>query len=213
MSGITAIESAAKKKTYKPSEQERPDVVEQRVKFRERAAHWMVSKLKFLDETGSQLNMTRLYGRAIPGERVVEAIPSDYGSNYTLIATLSLEGLQAPWVLEGALNGEIFKLYVGEVLAPTLKPGDILIMDNLSTHKVAGIAELVEARGARLEYLSPYSPDYNPIERCWSKIKTYLRRAKARTYAALVRAIKKALATIKESDMRAWFIFCGYSIR
>lgn len=213
MSGITAIESAAKKKTYKPSEQERPDVVEQRVKFRERAAHWMVSKLKFLDETGSQLNMTPLYGRAIPGERVVEAIPSDYGSNYTLIATLSLEGLQAPWVLEGALNGEIFKLYVGEVLAPTLKPGDILIMDNLSTHKVAGIAELVEARGARLEYLSPYSPDYNPIERCWSKIKTYLRRAKARTYAALVRAIKKALATIKESDMRAWFIFCGYSIR
>ncbi len=173
----------------------------------------MVSKLKFLDETGSQLNMTRLYGRAIPGERVVEAIPSDYGSNYTLIAALSLEGLQAPWVLEGALNGEIFKLYVGEVLAPTLKPGDILVMDNLSTHKVAGIAELVEARGARLEYLSPYSPDYNPIERCWSKIKTYLRRAKARTYAALVRAIKKALATIKESDMRAWFIFCGYSIR
>lgn len=185
----------------------------QRVKFRERAAHWMVSKLKFLDETGSQLNMTRLYGRAIPGERVVEAIPSDYGSNYTLIAALSLEGLQAPWVLEGALNGEIFKLYVGEVLAPTLKPGDILVMDNLSTHKVAGIAELVEARGARLEYLSPYSPDYNPIERCWSKIKTYLRRAKARTYAALVRAIKKALATIQESDMRAWFIFCGYSIR
>ena len=84
-------------------------------------------------------------------------------------------------------------------------------MDNLPAHKVAGIAKLVEARGAGLEYLSPYSPDYNPIERCWSKMKAYLRRAKARTYAALVRAVKKALATIKQSDIRAWFDFCGYS--
>lgn len=172
-----------------------------------------MNKLKFLDETGSQLNLTRRYGRAMPGERVVEAIPSDYGSNYTLIAVLCLDGLQAPWVLEGALNGEIFKLYIAEVLAPTLKQNDILIMDNLPTHKIAGISELVEARGARLEYLSPYSPDYNPIERCWSKIKTYLRRAKARTYAALMRAIKKALASIKESDIRAWFDFCGYPIQ
>jgi transposase len=172
-----------------------------------------VSNLKFLDETGTQLNMTRRYGRAKPGERVVETIPSDYGSNYTLIAVLSMDGLQAPWVIEGALNGEIFKLYVAEVLAPTLKPNDILIMDNLPTHKVAGIAELVEARGACLEYLSAYSPDYNPIERCWSKIKTSLRSAKARTYSALMKAIKKALTSIKESDIRAWFDFCGYSIQ
>lgn len=110
--------------------------------------------------------MTRRYGRATPGERVVERLPSDYGSNYTLVAVLSLEGLQAPWILEGALNGESFKLYVAQVLVPTLRSGDILVMDNLTTHKVAGIAELVQACGARLEYLSPYSPDYNPIERC-----------------------------------------------
>jgi transposase len=212
MSGITTIEPPAKKKTHQPGEQERPDVKEQRQEFRERVANWIVSKLKFLDETGSQLNMTRRYGRATPGERVIEGIPSDYGSNYTLIAALGLEGLQAPWVLEGALNGEIFKLYVAKVLAPILQSGDILVMDNLSTHKVAGIAELVQARGARLEYLSPYSPDYNPIERCWSKIKTHLRGAKARTYDALMKAIKEALMTIKESDIRAWFDFCGYSI-
>lgn len=156
--------------------------------------------------------MTRRYGRALPGARVVEAIPSDYGSNYTLMAALSVEGLQAPWLLEGALNGETFKLYLEQVLGPTLQPGDIVLMDNLSSHKVAGVAELIEARGAPVEYLSPYSPDYNPIEKCWSKIKTCLRRAKARTYDALVRAVQEALQTITEADIRAWFNYCGYSI-
>lgn len=157
--------------------------------------------------------MTRRYGRAQPGARVVEAIPSDDGSNYTLIATLSLAGIQVPWVFEGALNGDIFKLYLEEVLGPTLQAGEILLMDNLSSHKVAGVEALVAARGARVEYLSAYSPDYNPIERCWSKIKTYLRRTKARTYDALVQAIKDALDTITESDARACFKFCGYSIQ
>lgn len=168
--------------------------------------------LKWLDETGSQLNLTREYGRALPGERVVEGVPSAYGSNYTLLGVLGLDGFSAPWVLEGALNGDLFKLYISEVLAPTLRPGDILLMDNLPTHKVAGIAALIEARGARLEYLPPYSPDYNPIERCWSKIKTYLRQAKARTYRALIQAIKEALETISESDIHAWFEFCGYPV-
>lgn len=176
------------------------------------AANWLVQRLKWLDEMGSQLNLTREYGRALPGERVLEGVPSAYGSNYTLIGVLGLDGFEAPWLLEGALNGEVFKLYVSQVLAPSLRPGDILLMDNLPTHKVAGIVSIVEARGARLEYLPPYSPDYNPIERCWSKIKTYLRKAKARTYRALLRAIKEALATITDADIRAWFDFCGYSI-
>jgi transposase len=171
-----------------------------------------VTRLKWLDETGSQLNLTREYGRARPGERVVESVPSAYGSNYTLLGVLGWHGLDAPWLMEGALNGELFKLYIGQVLAPTLQPGDILLMDNLATHKVAGVAALIEARGARLVYLPPYSPDLNPIERCWSKIKTYLRRAKARTYRALLRAIKEALATISEADCHAWIEFCGYAI-
>ena len=169
-------------------------------------------RLKWLDETGSQLNLTREYGRARPGERVVEGVPSAYGSNYTLLGVLSLAGFEAPWLIEGALDGDLFKLYVGEVMGPTLRPGDIVLMDNLATHKVAGIAELVAARGAQLLYLPPYSPDLNPIERCWSKIKTYLRKAKARSYRALVRAIKAALATISEADIRAWFEFCGYAV-
>jgi transposase len=187
-------------------------VIEKRADFRARAANWLLDHLKWLDEMGAQLNLTREYGRALPGERVVEGVPSDYGSNYTVLATIGLRGVEAPWVLEGALNGELFRLYVAEVLAPTLRPGDILVLDNLSTHKVDGVKELVEARGARLEYLSPYSPDFNPIERCWSKIKTYLRKAKARTYRALLKAIKQALATITEGDIRAWIKFCGYSV-
>ena len=186
--------------------------MKQRTEFRARAANWLVNRLKWLDETGSQLNLTRDYGRALPGQRVVEGVPSAYGSNYTLLGVLGLQGIEAPWLIEGALNGELFKLYVAKVLAPTLRPGDILLMDNLPTHKVAGMADLIEARGARLEYLPPYSPDYNPIERCWSKIKTYLRKAKARSYRALVRAVKEALAKITEVDIRAWFEFCGFAV-
>lgn len=186
--------------------------MEKRADFRTRAAEWLIEHVKWFDEMGVQLNLTREYGRALPGKRIVEGVPSDYGSNYTVLAALGLTGVQAPWVIEGALNGELFQLYVAEVLAPTLRPGDIVLMDNLPTHKVTGIAELVEARGARLEFLPPYSPDYNAIERCWSKIKTYLRKAKARTYRALVKALKEAFATVTEDDVRAWIAFCGYSV-
>jgi transposase len=168
--------------------------------------------LKWLDETGCQLNLTRAYARALPGIRVREATPSAYGSNYTVLAAVGLHGVQAPWVIEGALNGELFRLYLQEVLIPTLQPGDIVLLDNLATHKVAGVAELVAACGARIEYLPPYSPDYNPIERCWSKIKTYLRKAKARTYRALLKALREAFATITEADLCAWIAYCGYPV-
>lgn len=168
--------------------------------------------MKWLDETGTQLNFTRTYGRALPGQRVVEGVPCAYGSNYTLIAALGLNGVHAPWLLEGALDGEAFRVYVKEVLAPVLQAGDILVLDNCATHKVSGIAELVAQCGARLEFLAPYSPDCNPIERCWSKIKAYLRKAKARTYEALVQALQEALATITAEDIRAWVEFCGYAI-
>lgn len=184
----------------------------QRADFRTRAAGWLVKHLRWLDEMGSQLNLTREYGRALPGVRVIEGVPSNYGSNYTLIASLGLGGLRAPWLLEGALDGEAWKTYVEYVLLPTLRKGDILLCDNLATHKVSGIKELIESKGARLEFLPAYSPDLNPIERCWSKIKTYLRKAKARTYKALATAIKEALATITEADIRAWVKFCGYAI-
>jgi transposase len=149
--------------------------------------------------------------RAAPGERVVEAVPQNYGSNVTLLASLSLNGVSAPWILEGSVDTEAFRLYLDQVLDLALQPGAIVEMDNLSVHKVAGLTELFASRGARLEYLAPYSPDLNPIEKRWSKVKTALRKAKARTLEALEEALKKAFASITESDARAWFNHCGYA--
>ena len=196
-----------------------PAVQQKRLVLRARAADWLVKHLKWLDETGSQLNMTRLYGRALPGELVVEHVPAAYGSNYTLIAAIGLDGLHAPWVLEGALDGDAFRIYIKEVLAPDQRSARAGLTTrrhfaarHLATHKVSGITELLAARGARLKFLPPYSPDFNPIERCWSKIKTYLRKAKARTVKTLLQAIKEALATITEADILAWVKFCGFTI-
>lgn len=171
-----------------------------------------VHRLKFVDESGTTLAMTRRYGRATPGQRVVDSVPVNYGENYTLLAAVGLDGLHAPWVVDGAMNGAIFHCWVSEVLCPTLQPGDIVLWDNLSAHKVAGVEELLTARGARLLRLSPYSPDFNPIEQCWSKIKTWLRRAKARTVDALFEAIKEALDTVTAADIRGWFAHCGYPV-
>ena len=154
--------------------------------------------------------MTRLYGRAPKGERVLGSAPQNYGENVTMLGALSCSGLEAMMTVNGATDSDVFRVYIREVLAPTLQVGDIVVLDNLSAHKAAGVQEAVEARGARLIYLPPYSPDLNPIERCWSKIKTALRAAKARTREALDEAITLALATITESDARGWFKHCGY---
>ncbi len=172
----------------------------------------IIGRLKFLDEAGSNLAMTRLYGRAAPGERVVDNAPQNYGENITMLATLSLDGITAPMTVAGAVDGVVFRTYVEKVLAPTLSAGDIVIMDNLGAHKVSGVRELIEARGARVIYLPPYSPDLNPIEKCWSKIKTYLRAAKARTREALEKALKEALQLVSAKDAIGWFASCGYSL-
>jgi len=168
--------------------------------------------LKFLDEAGSNLAMTRLYGRGGGGARVVETVPQNYGENITMLATLSLAGIEAPMTINGAVDGIVFKVYVEQVLCPTLTKGDVVVMDNLPAHKVAGIEELIEARGAKLIYLPPYSPDLNPIEKCWSKIKTYLRKAKARTREELEKALREALLLVTEDDAQGWFKSCGYAI-
>ena len=170
------------------------------------------SRFKFIDESGVNLAMTRLYGRAPRGERARGSVPINYGSNLTMIGALGASGLDALMTVDGATDGDIFRVYVGEVLCPTLLPGDIVVMDNLGAHKVSGIREAIEARGAKLIYLPPYSPDLSPIERCWSKIKTVLRAIGARTRRALERAIKKALSTISMSDALAWFAHCGYQL-
>ena len=155
---------------------------------------------------------TRLYGRAAPGVRVVDSVPQNYGENISMLAALGSRGLSAPMTVDGAVDTEVFRIYVEPVLGPTLGPGDIVVMDNLAVHKVAGIAEAIRERGAALEYLPPYSPDPNPIEKCWAKLKTALRHAKARTRRALEAALKEALQTITPADAQAWFAHCGYPV-
>ena len=183
-----------------------------RAAFRKRSLSFVLDPLRCLDETGMNLALTRRYGRAAPGVRVVDTVPQNYGENISLLAALSLQGLSAPMTVEGAVDAEVFRVYVHQVLSPTLLPGDIVLMDNLAVHKVAGIEEAIRARGARVEYLPPYSPDLNPIEKCWAKIKTALRHAKARTREVLEDALKQALQTISAADARAWFAHSGYPV-
>lgn len=156
--------------------------------------------------------MTSRYGRAAPGERVQESVPKNYGENVSMLATISLAGLDAPMTISGAVDGIVFLEYVKQVLCPTLTEGDVVVMDNLSAHKVKGVCEAIEEVGASVLYLPPYSPDLNPIEKCWSKIKTYVRQAKARTREALEQALKEALKLVTKKDAEGWFKSCGYSL-
>ena len=155
--------------------------------------------------------MTRLYGRAAPDQRVVESTPLPSGPRTTTLAVIGTTGITAPLVLSGAVNGHIFYGYIEHCVVPTLQPGDILFMDNLSAHKVAGITTLIEACGAHLIYLPPYSSDFNPIELAWSKVKTILRRFKARTFPDLIEALKQALLAITPHDVQGWYAHCGYA--
>jgi transposase len=169
--------------------------------------------LKFVDESGVNLAMTRLYGRAPTGERVIGSVPQNYGPNVTMLGALGVHGLHAVMTVDGATDTDVFRTYVKQVLGPTLRPGDIVVMDNLRAHKAVGVQQALARRGARLLYLPPYSPDLSPIEPCWSKVKTALRTAKARTREALDRAITGALATITDADAQGWFRHCGYALR
>lgn len=166
----------------------------------------------FVDETGVNLALTRLYARAPRGQRAVSAIPQNYGQNLTVLAALDHHGIRAAMLIPGATDGDVFRAFVARVLAPTLRRGDIVVWDNLGAHKAAGVAEAVAATGAQLYYLPPYSPDYNPIEMAWSKIKVYLRTAGARTRAKLTRCLRAALQEVTKQDTKGWFTHCGYGL-
>jgi transposase len=192
------------------SERDTPRVQAERALYRDLSATLDLRRVKFIDESGLNIAMTRLYGRAPRGERALGRAPQNYGQNVTILGALSCTGLEAVMTIEGATDADVFRAYVCEVLCPTLHEGDLVIADNLSAHKAAGVQEAIAATGAGLLYLPPYSPDLNPIERCWSKIKTFLRAAKARTREALDAAVTRALATVTASDARAWFAHSGY---
>jgi transposase len=166
----------------------------------------------FLDESGVTTEMTRRYGRAARGQRVQDAVPAGHWRTLTLLAALSLHGLRAAMTVESPTDGDVFLAYVEQVLGPRLQPGDVVVLDNLAAHKVAGVRALIEARGAQLLYLPPYSPDFNPIEQAWSKVKELLRAAQARTLPLLDDAITAALAAITADNAVGWFRHCGYRI-
>lgn len=164
----------------------------------------------FLDETWAKTNMTRPRGRSLSGTRVTAKVPHGHWKTTTFLAALRTSGLTAPVVVDGAINGEIFLAYVQQHLAPTLRPGDIVIMDNLSSHKRAGVREAIEAAGAKLLYLPPYSPDLNPIENAFSKFKWLLKSVSERTVEALWETCGRLLDQFTESECRNYIRHCGY---
>jgi transposase len=168
------------------------------------------SRLIYLDETGAKTNMTRLYARAKKGCRAVDHAPQGHWNTTTLVAAIACKSALAPMVLDGAMDGVAFQAYVEHVLVPALPAsGAIVVMDNLSAHKSPTIARLIEGAGAQVRYLPPYSPDLNPIEPMWSKVKSLLRAAKTRTQEELWLAIAQALAQITPSDTQGFFCHCG----
>jgi transposase len=169
------------------------------------------ARLVFVDESGAKTNMTRLYGRALAGQRAVEDTPSGHWCTTTMISSVRLDGSTACMVVDGATTKDIFEVYVEQILLPTLKKGDRVVLDNLSAHKSQQARKRIESVGAELWYLPAYSPDLNPIEKMWSKIKAILRKLKARTKEALIQAIAKALENVTADDAKGWFESCGYA--
>jgi transposase len=186
-------------------------VAEKRAKWHERLAVETAARLVFVDESGANTKMTRLRGRALGGQRLVARIPHGHYQTSTLISGLRLNGPCAPWLFDGPMNGEMFLAWVRQGLAPTLQQGDLVILDNLATHKIRGIVEAIEAVGARLLYLPPYSPDFNPIETMWSKIKQILRSEAPRTESELRLAAKAAFQAISAADCEGFFFSAKYA--
>jgi len=167
----------------------------------------------FVDESGVTTEMTRRYGRAPRGQRVREAAPAGHWSTLTVLGAMSCPGLLATMTVESSTDGDVFLAYLEQVLCPRLQPGQVVVMDNLSAHKVEGVRQRIEATGAELLYLPSYSPDFNPIEPCWGKIKQCLRAWKARTVERLEEALTEAIASISPQNALAWFHHCGYGIQ
>jgi transposase len=199
------------KKTLRASEQERPDVKERREAWIAEQGRLDVQRLVFVDESGAKTNMTRLRGRAREGARVMDSVPHGHWYTTTMISSIRLDGTSACMAVDGATDKDVFREYVRRVLVPTLRPGDIVVLDNLSAHKDSEALELIESAQAALRFLPPYSPDLNPIEKMWSKVKAFLRSAKARTQEELCEAIGAGLRTVTLQDAKGWFQSCGYT--
>ena len=182
-----------------------------REQWRDQQSTWQPSRLVFIDETGLNTKMTRGFGRALRSDRCLCKIPHGHWHTNTFIAALRVEGLQAPWLLDGPMNAEAFLVYVKQVLGPELHPEDLVVCDNLSSHHAAGVREAVEEVGATLLYLPPYSPDLNPIEMAFSKLKALLRKHVAREFDALADAVADVLKDFSSAECRNFIRHANYA--
>lgn len=198
------------KKTLHAAEQDRPDVAAARRQLKAEQPKLPAPRLVFIDETAVTTKMVRHYGRSPRGERLVAGVPHGHWKTLTLVAALRIDGLTAPTVIDGAMDGPSFLAYVEQVLAPTLCKGDIVFMDNLRTHKIDGVAAALRAAGAKLRYLPAYSPDLNPIEMVFSKLKGALRKGAARTVKALMKLVGKLVKAIAPDECANYFRHAGY---
>jgi transposase len=181
-----------------------------RTAWREQQGELNPDRLVFIDETWASTNMTRHYGRSPRGERCLGSVPHGHWQTSTFLAALRHDRITAPCIIDGAINGEFFRAWVEQSLAPSLRPGDIVVMDNLASHKVVGIREAIEAAGASLLYLPPYSPDLNPIEQLFAKLKALLRKAGARTFDALGEALANAIRLCHPAECANYLANSGY---
>jgi transposase len=199
------------KKSAHAAEQERPDILRRREAWFEGQLDLDPARLVFIDETWASTNMARMRGRAPRGQRLRAAIPYGHWKTTTFVAGLRQDGIMAPFVLDGPINRRAFETYLAKVLVPELRQGDIVIMDNLSSHKGTKVKELIEAAGASLRYLPPYSPDFNPIENAFAKLKALLRKAAERTVDALWDRIGVVLDAFTPAECDNYFQAAGYN--
>jgi len=202
------VRFAFEKKSLHATERDTEANLKRREEFIAKIRTVAPERLIFLDESGVTTSMTRLYARSLGGQRIHESTPGGHWKIMTILGAMSLRGMVATMTIEAATDAEIFLAYVEHVLCPALKPGDVVVMDNLSSHKVNGVRERIEKAGAEVLYLPPYSPDLNPIEKAWAKLKQLLRSAKARTKETLDQAIEEALRLISADNAQAWFKHC-----
>ena len=202
--------SSASKKTVVASERDRPDVARRRAQWQGRQNQVEIERLVFIDETWTKTNMEPLRGWAPIGERLVAKVPHGHWKTMTFLAALRCDRIEAPWLIDGPVNAEGFQTYVETALVPTLKPGDLVIMDNLGSHKGKAVRRAIRAAGAKLFFLPKYSPDLNPIEQVFAKLKHLLRKAAARTVEALVAAVGELLGTYTAKECANYFAKAGY---
>jgi transposase len=195
-----------------PTGQKRKDVIEEREKWTQNQGRIDCRSTYFLDEMGINCGMTPLYGRALSGERIYEYVPDVRFERTSVISALGLNGIIAPLAYKGTLNGDLFREYIKTQLAPIMQKGDTLVLDNLSVHTMKNILKPLTEKGIIIKFLPKYSPDFNPIELAWSKMKTIIKKSKARLFDNLINAVSIALDSLTESDVLGWFHHCGYGL-